>query len=81
MESIYNLLMRGEGIGGIPPEPKVSLNTKAIGNKTPGDIITLGDRQYIILGREENGVAVTSYPRIKSISKSASIVSKNTLVS
>lgn len=58
MESIYDLLMRGEGIGGIPPEPKVSLNTKAIGNKSPGDIITLGDRQYIILGREENGVAV-----------------------
>lgn len=58
MSNIYDLLIRGEGIGEMPPEPEEVLGEKAIGRKAPGDIIKIAHKDYIVLGREDGGVAV-----------------------
>ena len=59
MDNVYDLLMRGESIGDAPPEPEEEkLGGKAIGRKSPGDIVRIADRNFIVLGREDGGVAV-----------------------
>ena len=59
MDNVYDLLMRGESIGDAPPEPEEEkLGRKALGRKSPGDVVRLAGRDFIVLGREEDGVAV-----------------------
>lgn len=59
MDNIYDLLMRGEGIGETHPEPeKEILDRKALGRKSPGDVVRLAGKDFIVLGREDAGVAV-----------------------
>lgn len=59
MDNVYDLLMRGESIGDAPPEPEEEkLGRKALGRKSPGDIVRIAGRNFIVLGREDGGVAV-----------------------
>lgn len=59
MDNVYDLLMRGESIGDAPPEPEEKkLGRKALGRKSPGDIVQLAGKDFIVLGRENGGVAV-----------------------
>ena len=58
MDNVYDLLMRGESIGDAPPEPEEKLGRKALGRKSPGDVIRLAGKEFIVLGREDGGVAV-----------------------
>ena len=59
MNNVYDLLMRGESIGDAPPEPEEEkLGRKALGRKSPGDVVRLAGKDFIVLGREDGGVAV-----------------------
>ena len=59
MDNVYDLLMRGESIGDAPPEPEEEkLGRKALGRKSPGDVVRLAGKDFIVLGREDGGVAV-----------------------
>ena len=59
MDNVYDLLMRGESIGDVPTKPeKEKLGRKALGRKSPGNVVQLADEDFIVLGREEGGVAV-----------------------
>ena len=59
MDNVYDLLMRGESIGDAPPEPEEEkLGRKALGRKSPGDIVRIAGRNFIVLGRDDGGVAV-----------------------
>ena len=59
MDNVYDLLMRGESIGDAPTEPEEEkLGRKALGRKSPGDIVRLAGKDFIVLGREDGGVAV-----------------------
>ena len=59
MDNVYDLLMRGESIGDTPLEhEEENLGRKALGRKSPGDIVRIAGRDFIVLGREDGGVAV-----------------------
>ena len=59
MDNVYDLLMRGESIGDAPPEPEEEkLGGEALGRKSPGDVVQLAGKDFIVLGREDGGVAV-----------------------
>lgn len=58
MDNVYDLLMRGESIGDAPPEPEEKLGRKALGRKSPSDVVRLAGKDFIVLGREDGGVAV-----------------------
>lgn len=65
MGNMYDLLMRGEGgcatqlLNETPSESKgETLDGNALGRKSPGDIVRLTDKEFIVLGREEGGVAL-----------------------
>lgn len=64
--NIYDLLMRGESIGDAPTEPEEEkLGRKALGRKTPGDVVRLAGKDFIVLGREDGGVAVITKEVVK----------------
>ena len=64
MGNIYDLLMRGEGgcaaqlLSETPSSDEEELNDNALGRKSPGDIVCLASKEFIVLGREEAGVAL-----------------------
>lgn len=60
MGNIYDLLMRGEAIGdeATIETPQIILPEKALGRQRAGSIITLGGKEYIVLGREDGGVSL-----------------------
>lgn len=65
MGNIYDLLMRGEGgcaaqlLSETPSESdEEALNSNALGRKSPGNIVCLAGKEFIVLGREEAGVAL-----------------------
>lgn len=65
MGNIYDLLMRGEGgcaarlLSETPSESyEEALNGNALGRKASGDVVSLAGKEFIVLGREEAGVAL-----------------------
>ena len=68
MDNVYDLLMRGEIIGDAPPEPEEKkLVRKALGRKSPGDVVRLAGKDFIVLGREDGGVAVITKEVVESM--------------